>query len=369
MNLLGLQYFGRLNSFNGLKNKFVCEPPVYANLVSSFEYIETCNRSILNYGWVEFPLAYTQVATGSVYLYFLAALFGRQYLIPSGEHRDNSTFPALSVSYSNDQPFSYHTPDFIVPFFTIIEFISYMGWIKVAETLLNPFGDDDEDFEINYLIDRNLQVSYMIVDEADGEMEMAEDPFLEAGISIPEELPYKDSRRNSIRSSLGKKFSTTFLPSSKISAGKDDMEVPNTGSLYRKRSPNIGQNMGPDTPYSPSAARSTNMAALIEETNSSRGSFSQDIFTINQEILTQNKNKERGDQGMKGKGNVCKQESWNTEAHSDFMDDTDEESLDSGSTQGEIIMNLSKLKQDLGKQRRNGIPCSPFKRGNNSTDF
>ena len=29
-----------------------------------------------------------------------------------------------------------------------------MGWIKVAEQLLNPFGDDDEDFHINYLIDR-----------------------------------------------------------------------------------------------------------------------------------------------------------------------------------------------------------------------
>ena len=35
-----------------------------------------------------------------------------------------------------------------------------MGWIKVAETLLNPFGDDDEDFEINYLIDRNLHVIF-----------------------------------------------------------------------------------------------------------------------------------------------------------------------------------------------------------------
>jgi hypothetical protein len=33
-----------------------------------------------------------------------------------------------------------------------------MGWIKVAETLLNPWGDDDEDFQINYLIDRNFQV-------------------------------------------------------------------------------------------------------------------------------------------------------------------------------------------------------------------
>ncbi len=58
------------------------------------------------------------------------------------------------------------------PFFTIIEFISYMGWIKVAETLLNPFGDDDDDFEINYLIDRNLQVSYMIVDNAEMQVQI-----------------------------------------------------------------------------------------------------------------------------------------------------------------------------------------------------
>ena len=46
----------------------------------------------------------------------------------------------------------------VLPIFTILEFVGYLGWIKVAETLLNPFGDDDEDFEINYLIDRNVQV-------------------------------------------------------------------------------------------------------------------------------------------------------------------------------------------------------------------
>ena len=58
------------------------EPPVYANFVSAFEYIEDANRKILNYGWLEFPLAYTQVATFSVYAYFAAALFGRQFLDP-----------------------------------------------------------------------------------------------------------------------------------------------------------------------------------------------------------------------------------------------------------------------------------------------
>uniref|UniRef100_A0A8R1EFL1 Bestrophin homolog n=1 Tax=Caenorhabditis japonica TaxID=281687 RepID=A0A8R1EFL1_CAEJA len=31
-----------------------------------------------------------------------------------------------------------------------------MGWFKVGEGLLNPWGEDDDDFETNMLIDRNL---------------------------------------------------------------------------------------------------------------------------------------------------------------------------------------------------------------------
>jgi len=32
-------------------------------------------------------------------------------------------------------------------------------WLQVAECLLNPFGGDDDDFEINPLIEDNLQVT------------------------------------------------------------------------------------------------------------------------------------------------------------------------------------------------------------------
>ena len=62
--------------------KIVIEAPMFSQLQRSFDEIENCNRKILNYSWLHFPLAYTQVATFSVNLYFFAALFGRQYLIP-----------------------------------------------------------------------------------------------------------------------------------------------------------------------------------------------------------------------------------------------------------------------------------------------
>ena len=40
----------------------------------------------------------------------------------------------------------------------MIEFFFY-DRSKVAEQLINPFGDDDEDFELNWLIDRHTKVN------------------------------------------------------------------------------------------------------------------------------------------------------------------------------------------------------------------
>ena len=130
------------------EGKIIIEAPVYASLITAFEYLEIQNRKLLSYGWVNFPMAYTQVATISVFSYFFCSLFGAQFLVPQEEVMDNKTFPNITITsnafFSVTEPMDYHTPYLYFPFFTVLEFISYMGWIKVAEQLLNPFGDDDE---------------------------------------------------------------------------------------------------------------------------------------------------------------------------------------------------------------------------------
>jgi len=85
-------------------------------------------------------------------------LFGHRYLEPHNSKPNISFFPQLGIELSESGPFASHNPSIYIPFFAILEFIAYLGWVKVADTLLNPWGDNDEDFQVNYLIDRNFQV-------------------------------------------------------------------------------------------------------------------------------------------------------------------------------------------------------------------
>lgn len=54
----------------------------------------------------------------------------------------------------------YEDPDLYFPLFTALQFCFYVGWLKVAEVLINPFGEDDDDIELNWLIDRHIKVNH-----------------------------------------------------------------------------------------------------------------------------------------------------------------------------------------------------------------
>jgi hypothetical protein len=68
-----------------------------------------------------------QLVTIAVYAYFAAALFGRQGLDDSGGKS--------IVGYE-------HIGGFFdsIPIFLTLEFVFFIGWLKAAEVLINPYG-------------------------------------------------------------------------------------------------------------------------------------------------------------------------------------------------------------------------------------
>nr|XP_006825639.1 PREDICTED: bestrophin-2-like [Saccoglossus kowalevskii] len=97
--------------------------------------------AMMDYDWISIPLVYTQVVTIATYTFFLAKLFSSQFLESSTE------------------------VDLYFPIILVFEFLFYFGWLKVAEVIINPYGDDDDDFEINYILDRTYQIGLLIVDD------------------------------------------------------------------------------------------------------------------------------------------------------------------------------------------------------------
>jgi len=76
------------------------------------------------------PPLYGQVVRFAVYVYFTLSLIASQEV-----SRDPYTF---------------------VPIFLILKFVFFVGWLEVAESIENPFGNDDDDFQIPELISRHV---------------------------------------------------------------------------------------------------------------------------------------------------------------------------------------------------------------------
>lgn len=127
---------------------------------------------LIQYDTISIPLVYTQVVTLAVYSFFITSVMGRQWV--EGKQLKDGFINMIDMYF---------------PLFTTLQFFFYMGWLKVAESLINPFGEDDDDFEVNWIIDRNLQVSYMIVDEMHHEHpELIKDQYWDE--VFPSQLPY-----------------------------------------------------------------------------------------------------------------------------------------------------------------------------------
>lgn len=113
-------------------------------------------QSVKAYDDVSIPLVYSQVVTVAVYSYFAVALVAEQYKVEK----------EINLWY---------------PFFLSLRFLFFFGWLETARALYNPFGNDDEDFKLDELIDRHIKVSMAIVDGQEEVPSLEKDEFWDMG--------------------------------------------------------------------------------------------------------------------------------------------------------------------------------------------
>ncbi|KAH7730941.1 Protein BEST-22 d [Aphelenchoides avenae] len=131
--------------YEAKEEKKIASDHLLEKITDEIQHFRHGLSSLLKYDWVPVPLVYPQVIFLSVRVYFLICLIGRQFIVREGaEHKSEI--------------------DLWLPITTMIQFTVYIGWMKVAEALLNPLGEDDDDLECNYVIDKNLITGLNLVD-------------------------------------------------------------------------------------------------------------------------------------------------------------------------------------------------------------
>ena len=138
-----------------IDGRFV-NPPSYTALVGKVNDFRKSLTRVASYGHVTIPLVYTQVVHLAVYIHFAGRLVGDQCIIWRKE---------------GDEEVGMY------PIFLMFKFLFFFGWLNVASTLYNPFGCDDEDFELIDLINRHIMVATKIVDEENNFPEVRADDF------------------------------------------------------------------------------------------------------------------------------------------------------------------------------------------------
>ncbi|KAL6730915.1 hypothetical protein Aduo_001836 [Ancylostoma duodenale] len=116
----------------------------FAILCQTITKYREMEHNLLSFDWVNVPLVYTQVVHICTLAYFGIICFASQPIREEGAK--------MWIS------------DFVIPGYAIYEFIFFVGWLKVAQVMLNPFGMDEDDFEIDWLVERNLQIGYSYMD-------------------------------------------------------------------------------------------------------------------------------------------------------------------------------------------------------------
>ncbi|CAJ0579620.1 unnamed protein product, partial [Mesorhabditis spiculigera] len=94
---------------------------------------------VLSFDFVPMPLAQTQLIT------FVSTLYA---ILLTGQVMDMGFIERSFLQQSV----------WISLFYVSLKLLIYVGWVKSFEVIMNPFGEDDDDFDVSQLVDRHWQL-------------------------------------------------------------------------------------------------------------------------------------------------------------------------------------------------------------------
>ncbi|XGW31959.1 hypothetical protein V3C99_010270, partial [Haemonchus contortus] len=113
----------------------IMEEAHFGKFINEISRVRGLLGDILSYDWIPMPLANTQTITFAVYSYLIVDGILQDYPLCQNNH-DWSIMATLTRFG-----------------FSLLLNTFYLGWLKCAQVILNPFGLDDDDFEACALID------------------------------------------------------------------------------------------------------------------------------------------------------------------------------------------------------------------------
>ncbi|XP_046438524.1 bestrophin-3-like isoform X1 [Daphnia pulex] len=93
---------------------------------------------VLKYQITAIPLSFVQAVTLTVQIFGLVSLMGKQFV---------------------DFPTKLLVIDCYLPILPAMQYLAYLSWLKLGEVAVNPFGEDDDDFDIIGLFENHVELA------------------------------------------------------------------------------------------------------------------------------------------------------------------------------------------------------------------
>ncbi|XP_032780724.1 bestrophin-2 isoform X2 [Daphnia magna] len=122
--------------------------------------------TLWTYSWISIPLIYTQVVTLAVYSFFFACIMGHQRIVDQTSPEDGLTADL------------------------------YYGLSLLAEQMICPYGNGDEHFDVDFLLNRHAEVIQLGTDTLSEQCPLASQELLSQGEnSLEEKDPDNDEEQ------------------------------------------------------------------------------------------------------------------------------------------------------------------------------